>query len=229
MEIKTAAVVISNTDVKDWLNKTEHKAGDLTALEVKTTTTNEDKTTTETITAYTVVYYIGVDTNETKLVDVQHVLIKFKNGTTDANGNTTYPAKEKEAAKKAAEDLMAEWKKGAATKESFAELAKSKSQDGGSKDNGGLYEKIYPGMMVTNFNDWCFDSTRKTGDTGLISTDYGYHIMYYVKANEQTFRDYMIENQIRADDMEAWKKALTEKVTVEEIDLSRMNWEYKFG
>jgi hypothetical protein len=53
--------------------------------------------------------------------------------------------------------------------------------------------------------------------------------MYYVKANEQTFRDYMIENQIRADDMEAWKKALTEKVTVEEIDLSRMNWEYKFG
>ena len=220
---------ITNTDVKDWLGKTEHKAGELTALEVKTTTTNEDKTTTETITSYTVVYYIGVDTNETKLVDVQHVLIKFKNGTTDANGNTTYPAKEKEAAKKAAEDLMAEWKKGAATKESFAELAKTKSEDTGSKANGGLYEDIYPGQMVETFNDWCFDANRKPGDTGIIATDYGYHLMYFVETNDMTFRDYMIQNKLTAEDMEKWHDDLTAKVTSEIVDLSRMEWDYEFG
>ena len=34
--------------------------------------------------------------------------------------------------------------------------------------------------MVTEFNDWIFDEARKPGDTGIIETTYGYHIMYYV-------------------------------------------------
>ena len=220
---------ITNTTVKEWLGKTEHKAGELTALEVKETITNEDKTTTETVSAYTVVYFIESDTNETKLVDVQHILIKFKNGTTDSSGNTTYPAKEKEAAKNTAEKLMEEWKKGNATKESFAELAKTKSEDTGSKANGGLYEDIYPGQMVETFDDWCFDANRKPGDTGIIATEYGYHLMYFVETNDITFRDYMIKNKLTTEDMEKWHDDLTAKVTSEIVDLSRMDWEYKFG
>ena len=219
---------LSLEELKKWLAG-ERKAGDTTVIEVTSTTTSTDGKETKNTTGYTVYYFTECNDNKTALVDVRHILVKFSGGKTTSDGNVVYTEAEKTAAKNAAQAILDEWKKGAATEESFAELAKSKSEDGGSKDNGGLYEKIYPGMMVTNFNDWCFDSTRKTGDTGLISTDYGYHVMYYVKANEQTFRDYMIENQIRADDMEAWKKALTEKVTVEEIDLSRMNWEYKFG
>ena len=34
--------------------------------------------------------------------------------------------------------------------------------------------------MVTEFNDWVFDTERKEGDTGIVKTTYGYHIMYYV-------------------------------------------------
>lgn len=34
--------------------------------------------------------------------------------------------------------------------------------------------------MVTEFNDWIFDSARRTGDSGIVQTSYGYHIMYYV-------------------------------------------------
>jgi parvulin-like peptidyl-prolyl isomerase len=215
-------------DLKKWLAG-DRKAGDMTVIDVTTTTKDTNGKEVKNTTGFTVYFFMEGTDNKTALVDVRHILVKFSGGKTTSDGNVVYTEAEKTAAKNAAQAILDEWKKGAATEESFAELAKSKSQDGGSKDNGGLYEKIYPGMMVTNFNDWCFDSTRKTGDTGLISTDYGYHVMYYVKANEQTFRDYMIENQIRADDMEAWKKALTEKVTVEEIDLSRMNWEYKFG
>ena len=32
------------------------------------------------------------------------------------------------------------------------------------------------------FNDWIFDETRVTGDTGLVKTEFGYHIMYFVKS-----------------------------------------------
>ena len=34
--------------------------------------------------------------------------------------------------------------------------------------------------MVEEFNDWCFDAARKPGDTGIVETPYGYHVMYFV-------------------------------------------------
>ena len=35
-------------------------------------------------------------------------------------------------------------------------------------------------QMVAAFEDWCFDTARKAGDTGIVQTEYGYHVMYYV-------------------------------------------------
>ena len=37
--------------------------------------------------------------------------------------------------------------------------------------------------MVESFDAWCFDSARKPGDTGIVKTNYGYHVMYFVGAN----------------------------------------------
>ena len=220
---------ISNEDVTKWLVEEGRKEGDLKIIEVTSTSKDKDGKETKTTTGYNVVYFMGSNDNKVNLIDVRHILVKFDGGKTDSSGNTTFTATEKEAAKNAAQAILDEWKKGEATEESFAELAKKKSEDTGSLSNGGLYEKVYPGRMVTNFNDWCFDEKREPGDTGLISTDYGYHVMYFVKANDMTFRDYMIEIDMRNEDMTEWHDGLTEKVTVEEIDLSRMNWEYKFG
>ncbi len=80
----------------------------------------------------------------------------------------------------AANDILAQYQAGDQTEDSFAELAKEHSTDPGSKDNGGLYENVYRGQMVAEFNDWCFDNSRMPGDTGIVKTDYGYHIMYFV-------------------------------------------------
>ena len=33
--------------------------------------------------------------------------------------------------------------------------------------------------MVPEFDAWLFDSARKEGDTGMVNTTYGTHIMYY--------------------------------------------------
>ena len=34
--------------------------------------------------------------------------------------------------------------------------------------------------MVPEFNDWCFDEKREPGHSGIVKTDYGYHLMYFV-------------------------------------------------
>lgn len=58
----------------------------------------------------------------------------------------------------------------------FAELAKEKSSDTGSKDNGGDLDFFKKGDMVAEFADTAF--SMKVGETsGAVKTDYGYHII----------------------------------------------------
>ncbi len=68
---------------------------------------------------------------------------------------------------------------GEMTEEAFGELAKEYSADGNAAQ-GGIYENVRKGQMVPTFNDWCFDETRTVGDTGIVKTPYGYHLMYFV-------------------------------------------------
>lgn len=34
--------------------------------------------------------------------------------------------------------------------------------------------------MVTEFEEWATDDSRKYGDTGIVKSDYGYHIMFFI-------------------------------------------------
>ena len=119
-------------------------------------------------------------TKDTVYVDARHILVFPEGGTTDDSGVTTYSEDEWEACRVKAQDILDQWLAGEATEDSFAALANEKSEDGGSNTNGGLYEDIYEGQMVEPFEDWCFDPSRQYGDTGLVQTTYGYHVMFYV-------------------------------------------------
>lgn len=107
-------------------------------------------------------------------VNIRHILFL-----SDPNEDGTATEEEKANAKARAEELLTAVQ-ATPSEDYFAELAKENSQDPGSKDNGGLYEYVAPGTMVEEFNDWCFDSARKPGDTGIVETTYGYHVMYFV-------------------------------------------------
>jgi len=119
-------------------------------------------------------------TRETVNVDARHILVFPEGGTTDESGLTTYSDEEWEACRVKAQAILDEWLEGEATEDSFAALANEKSEDPGSNTNGGLYEDIYEGQMVEPFENWCFDASRQYGDTGLVRTNYGYHVMFYV-------------------------------------------------
>ncbi len=218
---------------RNWITNTERKAGDLDAIDMTvvsyTCETDHEHTDscakTENTNGYYVVLFTECDKNEMYLVNASHILVSFEGGTKDSSGNTTYSVKEKETAKAKAEDLLKQWKDGEATLESFKKLAEEKSTDPGSKSNGGVYEDIYPGLMVEAFNDWCFDEARKEGDTGIVETEYGYHIIYFISHSDLTYRDSLIDAEMRAEDTEEWKDGLVEKVKATIIDLKRMDYD----
>lgn len=208
-----------NSYLSGWVTAENREPGDVTCIEIPGTVKDENGEDLETITAFYVVLFTGKNDNEVELVNVRHILVSFEG---DAQEDGTYSEEVKEAARASAEEILNEWKSGDATEDSFAALANEKSTDTGSNTNGGLYEDVYPGQMVTAFNDWCFDSARKSGDTGIVETTYGYHVLYYVGTTGQTYRDYQIVNELISSDMEAWSQELLESYTVTMGDTSYM-------
>ena len=208
-----------NSYLTDWVTAENREPGDVTCIEIPGTVKDENGEDLETITAFYVVLFTGKNDNEVELVNVRHILVSFEG---DAQEDGTYSEEVKEAARASAEEILNEWKSGDATEDSFAALANEKSTDTGSNTNGGLYEDVYPGQMVTAFNDWCFDSARKSGDTGIVETTYGYHVIYYVGTTGQTYRDYQIVNELISSDMEAWSQELLESYTITMGDTSYM-------
>ena len=131
-------------------------------------------------------YAEGGINKEGDFIDVRHILAMPKGGVTNENGETIYSEEEWEACRQAAQAILDEWLSGDKTEESFAELANTYTEDGNDSDrdgvpDGGLYTNVYEDMMVPAFNDWCFDTSRQYGDYDLVRTEYGYHVMFFVK------------------------------------------------
>ena len=204
---------------KDWITNSARTAGEMGCVANTSTSTAEDDTETETVNGYYVLMFQNAADNNYPLANVRHILITPEGGTYNSTtGNTDYTEEELLAAKVKAEKMLKQWKDGEATEDTFAQLAADNSTDPGSVDNGGLYEDVYPGQMVETFNDWCFAEGRQYGDTGIVETTYGYHIMFYAGDSDTLYRDYLIKSNLMAADTEAWYTALLEALTVTEGD-----------
>ena len=223
-----SSTVLKQTDVryadlqanmKDWLSDPARQPGDITYIERVSTVGGVTS-----VAGYNVVVFEGVNDNEFPLVNVRHILVSFEGGTPDENtGAIVYSEDEKTAAKTKAQLIYDTWLGGAADSESFAALAKEKTTDTGSKENGGLYEDVYPGEMVTAFNDWCFAEGRKVGDHGLVETEYGYHIILLESFSETTYRDFLITNDMRSADLAAWEMEVLTANPLTVKNLSRVD------
>lgn len=109
--------------------------------------------------------------------DVRHILV-IPDSETDSE---TYTDEEWAAALKSAEEILEQWKNGEATEESFTALAEEYSEDPGVTSNSGLYQGITStASYLEEFRAWAVDASRKEGDTGIVKTSAGYHIMYFV-------------------------------------------------
>ena len=165
--------------------------------------------------SYVLVVFHNRFREETNSINVRHILIAPEEGTLteDQDGYKEEQDKLKADAKAKAEDILKQWKDGEATEDSFAALAKENSADS-STANGGLYTQVLPGDMVPAFNDWCFDSARQPGDTGVVETEYGSHVMYFVDQDIPVWKVH-VTNSLKTNDYNEWFKQFTEEVPTE--------------
>ena len=144
------------------------------------------------------------------LINVRHILISWD----DADGDGEPTEEEKAAALESAEAILTEYQKDP-TEDHFAQLANEHSTDPGSNTNGGLYENVSPGYMVQEFNDWCFDASRQTGDTDIVETQFGYHIMYFVSHSDTPYwKQYIIDQGYLTTKMDKMVADMSEQYPV---------------
>ncbi len=165
-----------------------------------------DKELFETESGYYVVEFVEANDLHYNTVDVRHILV----APADTANETAW-----QEALEAAEKYEAEWKELGGSEENFAEIAAKYSVDG-SAANGGLYENVFKGQMVKEFEDWSFDPARKAGDSEIIKTQFGYHIMYFSGVAEEYY-SYVVDSAVRGERLNAYIDEIIEGVEVSEL------------
>lgn len=158
-----------------------------------------------------VIMFVGRTSPDYNLRTVRHILFTPEVGDDGIASDEAWAEAEKKA-----EEALKEYLKDP-KEENFANLAKEKSEDSGSKENGGIYENVYKGQMVAPFEEWVFDSERKPADTGIVKTSYGYHVMYYVGEGENNLSVNTIED-VKGAKYNEWINAVSAEHTAEKTE-----------
>ena len=163
----------------------------------------------------------GISKESGDVKDVRHILIAVEGGTENEDEVMEYTDEEWEACRKEAQAVLDKWLAGEATEESFTELTYVYSEDTGSNTNGGLYENLdSESGFVQEFVDWYMDESRKPGDYGLIRTEYGYHVMYFVGSEAQWLRN--CRRGVMADLTSDVLKEAREQYPMDEIEYKKI-------
>lgn len=156
----------------DWLLDSARKAGDTDLFERDYTSSCN----------YYVIVYEGRALVREPAHDVRHILIQAGDGVNPTQA-------EYDEAETKAQSVLDEWKAGEATEDSFAALVNANTSDTASASSGGLYSNITVSSNYEQaFLDWATDPARKEGDTGLVKTGYGWHVMYYVASKDPVWK-----------------------------------------
>ncbi len=183
-----------NAAYRDWAADEAREIGDVTCVSTDSG-------------AY-VVMFMGMDDNHYNTTSMRHILIM----TVDADEDGEYSEAEMAEAKAKVEELAAQWGASDKTEETFAAMANELSEDEGSNTNGGLYEGIGKGNMVTEIDEFLFADGRKVGDTAVVHGNNGgydgYHLVLFVGKGD-SYHLTLAENAKMNADYSAWEELVT--------------------
>lgn len=116
---------------------------------------------------------------------------------------------------KIGEEILEEWKSGAATEDSFAELCKKYTQDTSAVENGGLFEQVTKTGMTEELSNWIFDNSRQAGDTVAITVSDTTYVLYYIGQDQPEWK-INIKNTLVSQAMSQYIEDITADITVED-------------
>lgn len=155
-------------DLYEWMYSSDRKAGDMYIGEDK----YYDDVFYTVFFLVTPAYYDDYVTNS-----VHHILYGIDTTLTGDELEEAYEA----ARVKAQATLDGFLNGGDVSYEAFEKLAEECKKDTENVLEASKYENVPLDYMVAEFEEWLYDEARKPGDTGLVKTTYGYHIMYFIE------------------------------------------------
>ena len=187
----------------DWLFDEGRKAGDAEVL------------VDETNSRCYVAVFNGRERDEALDYNVRHILV-----TADSLELAEGEEATEELLRAKAQEILDSWD---GTEDGFAALANEHSKDPGSNTSGGLYENVPKGRMISEFQNWCYESGRKSGDTGIVySASTGAHIMYFVGYGSEQYWHYACDTELANSAYSEWQSELMNSVEAVQ-DESGMN------
>lgn len=163
----------SNASYGEWLLDPARRAGDVTL-------SGQDLSSSSN---YYVVVFEERLLDENTTHNVRRILVQ-------AGDNNSTPTQEQYSeAEKKAQELLDQWKAGDADEASFADLAVSESAESATAQTGGLVSNITPNSSYgEDFLSWSTDPVRKVGETGLVKTENGWYVTYYVSSGDPIWK-----------------------------------------
>lgn len=196
----------------EWLFDSNTKKGECTSI------TDEENS----------IIYVVLKTGEPVVQDeevysVRHILITpesksdsdEESSSDDTQTEKEYTEEEWQTAEKEAKKILDEFNSGKKTEYEFALLAEKYSDDTASTSNGnsnifgGLCAGTKLGQMVSPFEKWSIDKERKYGDTDIVKSDFGYHIMFFI--NDTQYYKYQCETMIKQQKEDEFVKSAAVK------------------
>ncbi len=114
------------------------------------------------------------------------------------------------------QEILDEWKSGAATQESFAELCKKYTVDSGAISTGGLMEGVTEDSVSEELAEWIFAEERGVGETTSITIESGStYVLYYVGQGEPEWK-VEIAGVLLSERQNEYMTSIVENVTVED-------------
>ena len=174
----------------DFLKEEGRKLGDATVIE------GTD--------SMTLIEFKGREKDNFKPYSVRHILIA-----SDDEDDMTDEELHEEA-----ERVLKEYVDGEQGEESFVKLVVQYSKDPGSVQAGGLYSDVPSGQMVPEFESWCVEEGRKKGDTGIVKSTHGYHIMYFEGYADEPELPEKIKANLTEMHLDTWRADIAENAEV---------------
>lgn len=112
-------------------------------------------------------------------IDIRYVLL-VPQGQKDSDGRVSADEAAWLSCEEEAQALRKTWQSGHWVNDgTFAQLAYTHSQDPGTAPDGGVLRDLHQGQLIEPLDSWCFDPARQPGDTEVLRSPWGVHLMYY--------------------------------------------------